>query len=370
MKKVGILTMHRVINYGSALQAYATMKTIANLGYDAELIDYIFPNKKIRQNVLIRIKKILAKIMILLFYGDKKKRFEKFYSKYYKCSEQYNSPYELNSANFAYDILLTGSDQVWNPIHTGDDFSFLLSFANDETPRISYASSFSTSILPDRYKTIYADYLRKYKYISVRELSGVNIVNELIGKRPYCTCDPTLLLSKTEWSDLANEGRRLVKGRYILLYILTYAYNPYPEILNAINYVKVKMNLPIVTLNGSLFTNRIEGAKIIKNAGPLEFLRLIRDASFVITTSFHGTAFSLNFEKAFFSIINNSKKDTRMIDLLTSVGAEDRALMYNSDTFNTALEMDYSSITPRLVEIRNSSLKYLKKSLINSDEVC
>ncbi len=362
--------MHRIINFGSALQAYATIKTISSLGYDAELIDYIFPNQKVRQSFLIRIKKIVARIMILLFYGDKRKRFEKFYSRYYKCSQQYKSPSELNSANFTYDILLTGSDQVWNPIHTGDDFSFLLSFANDEIPRISYASSFSTSILPDRYKTIYADFLRKYKFISVRELSGVNIVYDLIGKTSYCSCDPTLLLSKAEWSNLANEGKRLVKGRYILLYILTYAYNPYPEILNSINYVKDKLNLPIVSLNGSLFTNRIYDAKIIKNAGPLEFLRLVRDASFVITTSFHGTAFSLNFEKPFFSIINNSEKDTRMTDLLKSVGAEDRALMYNSGTFNTSLEMDYSNITPRLVEIRNNSFEYLKEALKNSNQVC
>lgn len=367
MKRVGIITMHRIINFGSALQAYATLKTISSLGYDAELIDYIFPNQKVQQSIFIRIKKIVARIITLIFYGDKRMRFDKFYSKYYKCSQQYKSPSELKKANFTYDILLTGSDQVWNPIHTNDDFSFLLSFANDETPRISYASSFSTSILPDRYKTIYADYLRKYKFISVRELSGVNLVKELIGKTSYCSCDPTLLLSKTEWSNLANEGKRLVKGRYILLYILTYAYNPYPEILNTIYYVKEKMNLPVVSLNGSLLTNRIVDAKIIKSAGPLEFLRLVKDASFIITTSFHGTAFSLNFEKPFFSIINNSKKDTRMTDLLKSIGAEDRALMYNSDTFNTSFEMDYSSITPRLVEIRNSSLEYLKESLKNSD---
>lgn len=363
-KKVGIITMHRVINYGSALQAYATLKAISMLGYEAELIDYIFPNKKRKIGLAGKMKSLILKAFLSVFHPGKKKNFDSFYSEYYNCSKPFRTPEELKVADFSYDVLMTGSDQVWNPMHTGDDLSFLLSFSTDNTPKISYASSFSKSVLPEEYKKTYAECLKKYKFISVREASGVNIVRELIGKTPYCACDPTLLLSGEEWSALADKGKQLVKGQYVLLYILSYAYNPYPDILNIIEYVRGKMNLPVVILDGSLMTNRIAGAKIIKNAGPLEFLRLVRDAAFVVTTSFHGTAFSLNFEKPFFSILNDDLKgDTRMLDLLKAVGAEDRALVYNAPVVDVSLNMDFSSVTIMVENIRKESLGHLMGAL-------
>ena len=359
-KKVGIITMHRTINYGSVLQAYATLKAVSMLGYEAELIDYIFPNKKRKIGLARKMKSLILKAFLSVFHAGKKKSFDAFYLEYYNCSKPFRTPEELREADFSYDILMTGSDQVWNPKHSGDDLSFLLSFSTDDTPKISYASSFSKSVLPEEYKKTYAECLKNYKFISVREASGVNIVRELIGKTPYCACDPTLLLSGEEWSALANKGKQLVKGQYVLLYILTYAYNPYPDILNIIEYIRGKMNLPVVILDGSLMTNRIAGAKIIKSAGPLEFLRLVRDAAFVVTTSFHGTAFSLNFEKPFFSILNDDLKgDTRMLDLLKAVGAEDRALIYNAPVVEVPLYMDYNSISPRVESIRKESMDYL-----------
>lgn len=359
-KKVGIITMHRIINYGSALQAYATLKAVSMLGYEAELIDYIFPNKKRKIGLAGKMKSLILKAFLSVFHAGKKKNFDSFYSEYYNCSKPFRTPEELKEADFSYDILMTGSDQVWNPMHTGDDLSFLLSFSTDNTPKISYASSFSKSVLPEEYKITYAECLKNYKSISVRETSGVNIVRELIDKTPYCACDPTLLMSGEEWSILANKGKQLVKGKYVLLYILAYAYNPYPDILNIIEYIRGKMNLPVVILDGSLMTNRIAGAKIIKSAGPLEFLRLVRDAAFVVTTSFHGTAFSLNFEKPFFSILNDDLKgDTRMLDLLKAVGAEDRALIYNAPVVEVPLYMDYNSISPRVESIRKESMDYL-----------
>ena len=364
MKKVGVITMHRIINYGSALQAYATLNAVSKFGYEAELIDYIFPNKKKNSTFLVKVKNLTLRIILFLFHGGKEKRFKSFYADYYNCSKKFSSPEDLKSEHPSYDILLTGSDQVWNPLYTGDDYSFLLSFSEDGTPKISYASSFSKSILPEEYKAIYAKCLRDYRFISVREASGINVVRELIGKTPFCACDPTLLLSKEEWGRLACKGKQLVKGEYVLLYILAYAYNPYPEILNIIEYVKKQTNLPIVILDGSLRTNKVEGARNIKNAGPLEFLRLVKNASFVVTTSFHGTAFALNFERPFFSVLSdNSKNDTRMMDLLQAVGADDRALVYNKVIENKDLSMDYVTITSRIKAIRRESSDYLKMIL-------
>ena len=124
--------MHRVQNYGSALQAYALQEYINRLGYDAELIDYIFPNKKHKQHRPLkkRIKSTLFKWAFCLPLLRKSKRFARFYKTYYKCSKaQFDSPESLMQYDYPYDILMTGSDQVWNPIHILTDTSFFLTFA-------------------------------------------------------------------------------------------------------------------------------------------------------------------------------------------------------------------------------------------------
>ena len=329
--KIGILTMHKVLNYGSALQAYALQHYISSLGHDAELIDYIFPNgsRKARltfkQRLTYPIKSLLSGKL------RKKRRFQKFYRKYFVCSDElFNTPEELSNAKFDYGILMTGSDQVWNPKHIKDDYSFFLPFASEGTTKVSYASSFSTAEIPDELKPTYRKFLDSYSAISVREKSGVKIVKELVGKDADMVCDPTLLLSKDEWNELVKDMPNPVGQPYILAYILRYAYDPYPEINRIIDAVQKELGLHLVILDGSLADTKRENATVIKNAGPLEFLNLVKNASFIITTSFHGTAFALNFEIPFYSVIKDrSGFDTRMIDLLEISGNLEHAVMLN-----------------------------------------
>ncbi len=356
--KIGILTMHKVLNYGSALQAFALLHYIQSLGYDVELIDYIFPHKQ-KLSIVRRV--IRGAKSVLSGRYNMQNKFQKFYNDFYKCSKiTYNSPAELVSADLDYDIFITGSDQVWNPIHIKDDYSFFLPFVPENKLKYSYASSFSVSSLPNERKSIVKELLLKYDKVSVREKSSLDIVKDLTGITPEYVCDPTLLITKEEWRQITADCTFNIEKPYILAYILKYAYNPYPDILNIIKKIRNELDVPVVFLDGPKLD--IKNVININNIAPLQFVNLINNAKYVITTSFHGTAFSLNFEKPFVSVIKNrSGFDTRMIDLLETVNA-DRAIIYNED-FNIDLDFTYSEISVNLNRFRDKSIEYLNSIL-------
>lgn len=364
--KIAIITMHRVLNYGSALQAYALQNTLLKLGYDNELINYVFLKQK--KTSLKEHFYYLVCALREFFRGNpiknKRNRFNSFYCRYFKeTSRVFYSENDLKEIGDMYDCYITGSDQVWNPIHIVDDTSYLLSFVNSEKKKISYASSFSVTSLPDKEKNVFRKYLRQYTSISVREFSGVKIVKDLLGVIPSVTCDPTLLVDEKSWRSIIPSTPLLVKGKYILVYILKYAYNPFPYINEIIDDIAHRMGIPVVSIDtpyGLTINSKITN---IRDAGPLEFLSLFLNASFVITTSFHGTAFSLNFKKNFISVVSDDDKfDTRMRDLLKIVGAEDRMVIYNNyKTISTFV--DYKDISLKLDVFKRKSLDFLETSL-------
>lgn len=301
------------------------------------------------------------------FAGVRKgKRFIRFYDRYYRCSaSRYDTSAALLTSTFDYNFYITGSDQVWNPRHIRDDCSFFLPFVPDGVPRISYASSFSTDRIEDRYAAAYASLLKQYQRISIREESGLKIVKELTGRDAALVCDPTLLLTKEEWSDIALRRRRpRIRKPYILVYILRYAYEPYPEIDRIITRIQEQSGLHLVFMDGTLHNFMRRDASVVKDAGPLEFLRLIEDASFMITTSFHGTAFALNMEVPFYSVIESRDcSDSRITSLLDLAGVPERAVVYNSTENACDLSMDFTEVRARLARFRAESLKYLSDSL-------
>lgn len=367
-KKIGIMTMHKVLNYGSALQAYALQHYISSTGNDVELIDYIFPNGKRKSAGSIKAAIINSIANFLVYFPKKRKkqRFAAFYNSYFNCTkEQFNSPEELMSFKSYHDVLITGSDQVWNPKHIKDDLSFFLPFAGKEMPKYAYGSSFSTATIPDSLSETFRKNLMRYNRISVREKSGLEIVKKLTGEDADFVCDPTLLLTKEKWSAMADKADskfKFPKGKYILVYLLRYAYDPYPAVTDIINKIQEELQLPIVVLDPSLSESKFKNSTNVRDAGPLEFLKLVRDAAFVVTSSFHGTAFSLNLEVPFFSIIKERGRfDTRMVDLLDCVGAK-RDIVYNCP-IDKSIEMDYSRIKDKIADFRSISQKYIEEIL-------
>lgn len=373
MKKVGIITMHKVINYGSALQAYALQRVIEKLGYDCEIIDYIYPNEyHLSQYPKLPAWKSWILFMIQFLYGfPQKKRiklFERFYKEYLKLSPVcYRTREQLHDNPSHYDIYVTGSDQVWNPKYIIGDTSFMLSFVSN-VPKISYSASFATDVIPEEYQKMYRHFLMKYSAISVRERKGVEIVKELTGKNAEVVLDPTLLLKAEEYEDIAEKSTIHIDEPYILAYILGYSFNPYPYVEHLIKHVQRKTGYKVCLLNVSnmkmLFSyNTLR----LKRVGPSEFVYLFKNALFVITTSFHGTAFSVIFNKPFYALVVDGNKDDRLTNLLQLLGLKERAIYLNSALPENILQMDgkkqYSS---RLSDLREHSISFLRNELKNA----
>lgn len=371
MKRIGVITMHKVLNYGSALQAYATQKTIEQLGYDCELIDYTYPNgfhkQNHRESTLVLLKRFVLHLSLGFPYKKKGKKFGKFRNNYFKLSSvTYNSPDQIAANPPFYDVYMVGSDQVWNPRHIGSDTTFVLSFAASGQKKISFASSFAQANIEKKYHNLYSPYLSDFDAISVREANGQKIIKEWLGRDVPVCLDPTLLLKKEDYLPIAADSALKIDEPFVLVYILQYAYNPYPYAADFVKQVHRETGLHVVLLD---FTAKeklgIEHVTNLHDAvGPSEFLYLFLNASLVITTSFHGTAFALNFEKPLYAIINDkATSDDRMLNLLTMVGAEDRAIKKNSPVERIDLKMNYSGITPKLDALRDKSIDYLQNSL-------
>ena len=332
--KIGIITLHKIINFGSALQAYALQKYIQiATNEDVEIIDYIFPNKSYRENAsfLIRLRSNLR----LIYYGIFKRRyiqlyrFRLFYKKYLHLSKKtYDSDVAIMKRPPLYDVYLTGSDQVWNVKTLYNNPIMYCSFAPFTAKKISYGASFATKDIPFSYRDEIKHRLLKYSHIGVREYSSLEILKTLEipdSISQVCTSDPTLLLSAEDYECIVSDSKIHIKTEYILVYYLNYAFDPEPVISYVSSYVQKKYNLPIIYIGSKGFKRYVDGKKIYNytGLGPCEFAYLIKNAKHVITSSFHGTMFAIIFRKPFTAILPNSMhSDTRIKDVLKTLGLE------------------------------------------------
>lgn len=371
MKKVGVITMHRVMNVGSVLQAYALCEKLNQLGVSAEVIDYQYPNHFHRKNVhslsfIEKIKLFPFRVKYYLLYRGtaQKRRFNTFITKRMRLSNYYPDRRSIYANPPHYDIFLTGSDQVWNPRCMNGDGVFFCDFTRKGL-KASYSASFTVSDIPDSLKTAYSAYLKTYKFIGVRERSAVALVEALSGKDATVVCDPTLLLTKEDYIKLSHDSEfKKNRDPYILVYALSYAFDPYPQIQNIVNTVKEQLGYKVVYL----FANSVDHYHIgqsITSAGPLEFLDLFLNAKFVVTSSFHGTAFAINFEVPFISVIPGSaKKDSRIRSLLETLDLSSQAITTNQVLpKELPIEIDYDSVRIKLDRYRGDSEKFLKQIL-------
>lgn len=360
--KIGIITMHKVLNFGSALQAYALQRVLGNNGYDSEIIDYDFPPRSPfldRFNTTVRF--WIYQLRTNTFFEKSKKRyFKHFYKRFFRLSLKKYNKQTIARVNDIYDAFITGSDQVWNPTMIKDDTTFLLSFAADDKPKSSYASSFAISSIPDVYKSVYKQYLSRYNSITVRETSGVDIVKGLIGVKPELVLDPTLLLTSCDYRELSSRSNLHIKGPYILVYMLTYMYNPFPEVNNIVRMVHERIGGKVVYLGSGKFSAYSEDCICVENLGPCEFVSLIEEASFVITSSFHGTAFASIFNKPLISTVKSlNDTDGRMPTLLSLIGGECSLVEYKATDIDLSNIGLYKCSKEKLNKQREKSISIL-----------
>lgn len=381
MQTVGIITTFRHSNFGSVLQAYALQRIIDRLGYSSQVIDYKYPNEyhyergcRIKRTKQTRGKKIKNFVKsILEMFGmrtvPKMKLLNRFISEEMNCTRRIVNYNDLHHHSPQFDIYISGSDQIWNPNTMFGDMSYFFDFAPKGSKIISYSSSFSCDSIPEKYQDQYKKYLARYSAISVRENNGCKLVKELTGRDDaQLVLDPTLLLDKEEWMQLAKKSRKVkTPKKYILCYMLAYTYNPEEKMVELLNFVQEKYDLPIVSLSpikswdGGEFI-RIEDHQSIGN---YEFLRLFADAEMVVTSSFHGTAFSLNFGKPFLALQNGqSGSDDRISSLLQMTGMQSQ--LVTTSTFLVDEISPYYDVNREssfLQKQRELSISFLESSL-------
>lgn len=363
MKKIGIITIHTDFNYGAVLQAYATEKFLELNNYSAEIINY--ENSHIKKQSQLAYKQgdkyigyIITFIRNTIFgrYFYYKKAIKNLNLWVKKSEKKYNNITDLNKSN--YDILVAGSDQIWNPeISHGFDPAFFLQFGTPKK-RISISSSIGSYVLNETDKNFIKKALTTFTHISVREKFAKKQLESLTNKNIKILMDPTFLLTKQLWWDnLAVYSKYAnCKSNYILTYFVSGNKSKYRP---AIAQYSKKMNLPIWTIQYSNYHWK-ESDKKILGASIADFIALFANASLIITDSFHGVAFSLNMEKDFVAL-TNTENPVRVSDLLEMLNLKNRINMQT----NNFLSVDYSIVTPQIEVLRKEAVTWIIEAIEN-----
>jgi hypothetical protein len=352
--EVGIITKIGK-NYGAVLQAYALRRTIELMGYNAHVINYIH-KKSVKTYHVFKYKwgfrGTIGNIKALQYMFAIKKssrKFNEFKNRELSLTRPYTTLSQLQDNPPKHDLYISGSDQVWNPTISFDP-AYYLQFGSEDVIRASYAASIGIKQIPKELRAEFIRRISQFDYISVRERTAKRTLAEF-GFEAKVALDPTLLLKKNYWNGISIKPK--VEKPFILCYMVstpTFAYD-------LIKRVKEVTGMPIYNIATSTF-NRPLGDYQIWDAGPEEFLGYFQEASFVITSSFHGTILSLINEKPFISMLFKAT-GSRVNDMLSNLGISNRAIE-NSDEFDkNFLSMDYTEISQKIEHLRSESLEIL-----------
>jgi len=365
--KIGILTFHRAVNYGACLQAYALKRYLEKKDIEAYIIDYRCKFiEDLYTNPFCKEFSFKSKIRNILTWHVQKKRnaaFDEFITQYLGCNERTSlfSKDELSNIEKKFDGIIVGSDQVWSTLCTGNDTAYYLDFVTDNKKKFSYAASFGV-VSEDYYDN---DQIKKllseFSALSVREKIGCEVLKKMVGREAIVCLDPTFLLGKNDWEELIHPVK---ESKYIFVYSLSM-----PEAL--VNYAEEmakRKNLKVIYFTlSNLFTLR--KSKEVINGMPTDFVSYIANAEYVITNSFHGTAFAIIFNKELtvFKNANKNHDNSRLENIMSIAGIEDRLLKEGEMTFFDN-RIDYEIVNGNLEFEVNKSKKYLEQIIDNIGE--
>lgn len=361
--KVSIITLHAVGNYGSVLQAYATQNIFEEIGCSVEIVDYrykVLLPKTITQIFFSSDYSIRMKFKLMLIYPSTIKGrqvFERFLEKWVKLTQHlYTDDEDFLKNPIEADVYCTGSDQVWNTEwHEEIPKPFFLSFVQDDKPKISFSASFGKSELNDWEKEPIRRFLSRYKAISVREKSGLSILQNLGITDGELVLDPTQIVDPSVWHNLASK-RHKYKG-YVLIYQLC---NNKIFDKAAVTFAKEK-GLQLIRLCTRYDQLRKPGHGVVLPEVE-EFLSLFRDAEYVLTDSFHATSFSLIFQKKFVCFHPN-RFSTRLESILQVVSLESHMMEDKIQKEIIEEAIDYNHVAHVLQEYRDRGLVFLRRAI-------
>ena len=359
-KKIATLTFHRAINYGAVFQTYALQKAIEKEGFESEVMDYRNPFLEALHNPhdLSKYKTILHYVKAITknrVKRDNRKGFEAFRNEYIKISEKTYNAANIAQSQEDYSAIIVGSDQVWNLNCTNQDEAYFLPFISDKNKKFSYAASMGVKLDTDSLKSTYKRLTEGFGAISVREEQARNELDH-IGVNATVCVDPTLLLDKTEWTMLAKKPDSFeAEKKYLLVYVIVET----PSIFEKAKKIAKERNLELVYINEGLIKKR--AFRNLYKLSPEEWLWVFSNASYIVTNSFHGTAFSLNFERNFIvePLPVKTNANSRITDLLESLGLREHFVEEGLDIFVD--DIDYSNID--MSEIKTKSSLYIRDIL-------
>ena len=365
--KIAIITRHAITNYGSLLQTFATEEILRDLGVDVITIDYVRSDetpenatklllkksKRWNKNAFTRAVYYLVQQPDHVFAG---RRFRKFQKEWLSLSEKgYSSIDELKQDVLDADVFCTGSDQVWGNIGSEEyDPAYFLEFVPRTKKRISIAASLGISTLSDNAERYYKVALDSYYAITVREKSAFDLISDITTKEIHQILDPTLLYEKKRWEQKI-ESMNL--NGYVLLYQLNanLKMDSYAE-----NFAK-KVGKTLLRVSPELH-NGAKSGKFVFLPTPGQFLYLIKNADYMITDSFHGTAFAITFNTQFIDVFP-PEKSTRNRSILELTGLMDRVLTSFDDYSFSEKRIDFTHVNEIIHDERIKSLDIIRNMI-------
>lgn len=373
-KKIALFSCHEDPNYGSMLQAYALATAIKRMGYDAEYITYrTYPKQSLLFKCIKRtIKEFLLRTGLMKdhnpfhFFNTQEfsstiKAFREFHKKYIPSSIRIYHSNTIGSELplVEYSTYIVGSDQLWSPLNYECDsrIPYFLDFT--ELPsRSSYATSLGTTILSDRYKDLLKEKLSVFDHLSCREKSNTEMLTQLLGQPVEEVLDPTLLLTTEDWDQIAIDTT--IANRYVLAYIL----GEKNTLVDFAERLGKTLAIPVYYI--ATRPKHLNHKNVLTGIGPDAFIGLLKKATYVVTDSFHGCLFCINYKVQFYAFSKregnlNSQDNIRIVEFLQSLHLEDR---FQDDTHATLIQdCDYELPHHILNKKRETSLAYLSLCL-------
>ncbi len=359
---IKVITRHAPSNYGSLLQSIATQAIIEQLGHKCKIIDYIREDERGLHGVITALQRknswnsnLLKKLSyIILRYPDEKiaeVKFDAMRHRYLNLTEHCSTLDDLSKLDA--DFFMTGSDQVWGSILNGKyDEAYFLTFVNDK-PKIAFSASFGKTDFTQDIEKEYKQFLSKYSFITVREDAALKLLKQWGISCVGQILDPTLILSEMYWSKLCKNVRTPKK------FVLVYQIHNDDRLGNYAQHFSKRVGLPLLRISPFLHQASREGKlKLLPDVE--EFLSYIKNCTYFITDSFHGTAFALNFKKDFLEILPNTSTASRNMSILRLTKLENRIVTDFNDFSLADQKINYGEVNSILQEQRNISMEKIR----------
>lgn len=385
MRKIGILTLPLHSNYGGLLQAYALQRTLESMGHKVLLIDGKVAQSTWTRKILSLFKQIILKIIkgspVIQpdWTTDKEKKIigqytGKFVQEYIKTTDKLNSVINYKSIEkYEFDTYIVGSDQVWRPQYTPSITNYFYDFlaSTDNVRRIAYAASFGVDkwiFNPGQTKKCRA-LAKRFDAVGVREDSGIMLCEQKLGIDAIKTLDPTLLLPRTEYEKLVSEEQIKKYHGKLFVYVLDKS-ETNVEIINKATNI---LGMSSFTIMPRKDMKNLTKTNIDDYIFPpvAEWIGGFMGADFIITDSFHGTLFSIIFNKPFVSIGNKKRGLSRFTSILNQLGLEERLVLKLNHLTNELIKtpINYNQVNKQLESYKEESLQFLGNAVETSENI-